>query len=99
MLARAASLPRRAASAETGSARTGVSIASRLPGAGGSAMPCGLVLPAARAKLTSPMAAAGGQARGSVVLVDPIRAAVDDPEIADVGWIERDARRTAARRH
>ena len=30
-----------------------MSFASRLPGAGGSAMPCGLVLPAARAKATS----------------------------------------------
>ena len=52
MLARAASLPRRAASAESGSESTGVSVTSRLPGAGGSAMPCGLVLPTARAKAT-----------------------------------------------
>ena len=43
---------RGAASAETGSVTADVAVVSRLPGAGGSAMPCGFVLPAAREKMT-----------------------------------------------
>ena len=52
---------------------------------GGSAMPCGLVLPAARAKLVAGDLAAGGAAGGVVVLVDLVGAAVHDPDVADVG--------------
>ena len=39
---------------------------------------------------------AGGEARGVVELVDPVGPAVDDPEVADVGRVERDARRAGA---
>lgn len=42
MSASAASLLRRAAHTVTGSARTGVAVTNYVPGAGGSAMPCGL---------------------------------------------------------
>ena len=65
-------------------------------GIGGSAMPCGLVLPAARAKLVEGDERAGGEARGVVELVDPVGPAVDDPEVADAGRVERDARRAGA---
>ena len=61
-------------------------------------MPCGLVLPAARAKLVGGRLAAGGAARRRRVLVDAVGAAIDDPDVADVGRVERDAGRDCRRR-
>ena len=39
---------------------------------------------------------AGRAAGGVVELVDPLGPAVDDPQVADVGRVERDARRAGA---
>ena len=76
-----------------GSASTGIGSPD-----GGSAMPCGLVLPAARAKLVDGDCEPEVRPARVVVLVDAVGAAIDDPQVADVGRVERDARRAGAGR-